>query len=155
MKYLIIPFVALALASPAYAHPDEPEVNVKPKVESKAATKTFSWDGEELQEAARELEKALQDTEVISEFADMFAAFASSVEVKRDDDGATLMFDGDELMTIERETSRDSEDKLSISGLGKNLSLQRETVVVDGQSKTRIVIEMDGADDVEIELDQE
>ena len=149
MKYLAAPLVALCFAMPAFAHPDEPDVKAEPE------SKTFSWDGEELKEAARELEQAIQESDAISELADMVAAFASNVEVKKDGEGATLLFDGEKLMTIAREKSRDSEDRLAISGLGKNLTVERETVVEDGESKTRIVIEMDGTDEVEIELDQE
>jgi len=63
-----------------------------------------------------------------------------------------LSFDGAEVGKIEHNSSRDSEDTISISGLGKSLSLDRQTIIKDGKSKTRIVIEMDGADEIDITL---
>ena len=152
MKTALALLFAAALALPAAAHPhktDTPDHDAHEPAEPK----TYSWDGEELREAARELEEALQDSDVITDLADMLAGFAANVEVERDEaDGTALRFDGRELLRLNRDKTRNSEDRLSITGLGRNMTLERETVVVDGQSKTRIVIEMDGGDDVQIEL---
>ena len=94
--------LAALLVAPAYAHPDKP-------VETED-TEVFQWDGEQMKDAARELEEALSDTEVFSEMADLFATFASSVEVRRDrEDGTALLFDGEELLSMKRDTRRDSD----------------------------------------------
>jgi len=61
-----------------------------------------------------------------------------------------LKFDGTEVAQIQHKSSRDSEDKISISGLGKSFSLDRKTVVQNGKSKTRIVIDMNGEDEIDL-----
>ena len=81
--------------------------------------------------------------------------FASDVEVESEDGVTVLSFDGATVGKIERSKKRDSEDSLSISGLGQNMTLDRETVVKDGKSRTRIVIEMDGDEDIEIDLPEQ
>ncbi len=84
----------------------------------------------------------------------MFGDFADDIEVDTDDGTTVLRFDGATVGKIETHKSRDSEDSISISGLGKNLTLDRETIVKDGKSKTRIIIEMDGEDSIDITLPQ-
>ena len=59
---------------------------------------------------------------------------------------------GKKMGHIKMENDREETGKLNIGGLGQNLSIDRETYVKDGKTKTRIVIEMDGGDDVEIDL---
>lgn len=82
----------------------------------------------------------------------LFADIAEDIEVDTDDGQTVLLFDGTEVGKIAHGKSRDSEDSFSISGLGKTMSLDRQTIIKDGKSKTRIVIEMDGADDIDITL---
>ena len=82
----------------------------------------------------------------------MFADIAEDIDVDTDDGQTVLRFDGTEVGKIEHGKSRDSEDMISISGLGKSLTLDRQTIIKDGKSKTRIVIEMDGADEIDITL---
>jgi len=82
----------------------------------------------------------------------LFSDLAQDIEIDTDNGETVLSFDGTEVGKIEHSKSRDSEDSLSISGLGKSLTLDRQTIVEDGKSKTRIVIEMDGADEIDITL---
>lgn len=82
----------------------------------------------------------------------LFADIAEDIEVDTADGQTVLSFDGTEVGKIEHAKSRDSEDSFSISGLGKSLSLDRQTIIEDGKSKTRIVIEMDGDDEIDITL---
>jgi hypothetical protein len=82
----------------------------------------------------------------------LFADIAEDIDVDTDDGQTVLRFDGTEVGKIEHGKSRDSEDMISISGLGKSLTLDRQTIIKDGKSKTRIVIEMDGADEIDITL---
>ena len=107
---------------------------------------------EELEVMADVLEEAFAKDGLFRDLAAMFSDFAEDIDVDTDDGKTVLRFDGATVGQIEHSTSRDSEDSLSISGLGKNLTLDRQTIVKDGKSKTRIVIEMDGADEIDIIL---
>lgn len=116
---------------------------------------------DELEAVANLLEEVFASDGVFRDLTAMFSDFAEDVEVETDGGKTMLRFDGTHVGEIETRKSRNSEDGISISGLGKSLTLDRETVVKDGKSKTRIVIEMDGEDALELivpefpELDQE
>lgn len=107
---------------------------------------------EEVEAVAQALEEVFAEDGLFKDLTIMFADFADDVDVQSDDGVTILSFDGATVGKIEKSKKRDSEDSLSISGLGKNLTLDRETIVKDGKSKTRIVIEMDGGDEVQIDL---
>ena len=107
---------------------------------------------EEIEVVADLLEEAFSDDGLFRDLAAMFSDFAEDLDVETDNGKTVLRFDGAEVGQITHSKSRDSEDSLSISGLGKNLTLDRETIIKDGKSKTRIVIEMDGDNEVDITL---
>ncbi len=109
---------------------------------------------EEIEVVMDVLEEAFADDGLFRGLAAMFSDLASDLDVETDDGKTTLSFDGAKIGQIERRKSRDSEDSFSISGLGKNLTFDRETIVKDGKSKTRIVIDMDGEDEIDITLPQ-
>lgn len=172
----------IALAAPAFAHPhdeddakkttekrwpffgdtaDDTESDAKKRAVVRLKTKTdegenievFKWNGEDLTNAAREMEEAIAESGLLSDMAEMLAEFADDVEVRKGKSGGTaLMFDGEEMLRFDLDRDASSEDRLSISGLGRNLTVDRETVRENGKTRTRIVIEMDGGDDVEIDL---
>jgi hypothetical protein len=100
------------------------------------------------------MEEAFAEDGLFRDLAAMFVDIAEDLDVDTDGGTTTLSFDGAKIAQIERSKSRDSEDSFSISGLGRNLSLDRETIVKDGESKTRIVIDMDGEDEIDITLPQ-
>lgn len=106
----------------------------------------------EIEAVADVLEEAFAKDGLFRDLAAMFSDFAEDIDVDTDDGKTVLRFDGATVGQIEHSKSRDSEDSLSISGLGKNLTLDRQTIIKDGKSKTRIVIEMDGADEIDIIL---
>lgn len=107
---------------------------------------------EEVEAVAQALEDVFADDGLFKDLTIMFTDFADDVDVQSADGVTILSFDGATVGKIERSKKRESEDSLSISGLGKNLTLDRETIVKDGKSKTRIIIEMDGGDEIEIDL---
>lgn len=107
---------------------------------------------EEIEVVMDVLEEAFADDGLFRDLAAMFGDFAADLDVETDDGKTTLSFDGAKIGEIQREKSRDSEDSFSISGLGKNLTLDRETIIKDGKSKTRIVIDMGDGDEVDITL---
>ena len=167
MKPLLIAAGLSLTATPALAHPHKPDSHTAapekkawPFFGNKAKTPTndsVEWDGEalgeDLKEAARELETAIAESGLLSDMAEMLAEFAEDVEVKKDDaDGMRLLFDGDEMLRLKVDRDMDRDERVSLSGLGRNMTVERETLVVDGKTRTRIVIEMDGADGVEVEL---
>lgn len=121
--------------------------------EAEEDVEVFRWEGKELKDAARDMEDALRDTEVFSDMAELLAEFAANVEVRKGDEtGTALMFDGAEMLRFKMDRDSTRDEALSITGLGRNLTVERETIVEDGRSRTRIVIEMDGGEDLDIEL---
>lgn len=148
------------------SHFDEHRARLKSrmeKVESKHKraiekySKNFDFKGEDLlsnpeslREAARSLEGIIAESGLISNLADMLADLAEDVEITDSEDGTSLKFDGKEIGRFKAE--RDSDDSVEIETLGRNMTLEKETYMKDGKKKTRIIIEMDGGDDVEVEV---
>jgi len=110
--------------------------------------------GEDIEVVMDVLEEAFADDGLFRGLAAVFGEFAEDLDVDTDNGKTTLSFDGAKVGQIEHRKSRDSEDSFSISGLGKTFSIDRETIVQDGKSKTRIVIDMDGGDEIDITLPQ-
>lgn len=128
------------LAGPAVAHPHDSDKLTELREKSKA-----------LADKARESGEAFVDSEMITNMSDLLSDLAARVEVEKGEGaGTALWIDGDEVVRFNRD--RGIDDTLSITGLGQNLSVERETVIKDGKTRTRIVIEMDGGEDVEIDL---
>jgi len=107
---------------------------------------------EEMGTVAETLEDIFAEDGLFKDLTIMMSDFASDFDVESNDGVTVLKFDGATIGQIARKKSRNSEDSLSISGLGQNLTLDRETVIEDGKSKTRIVIEMEGGDEIDITL---
>jgi len=107
---------------------------------------------EDLEVVMDVMEEAFSDDGLFRTMAAMFGDFAEDLDIDTDDGKTVLMFDGEKVGQIEHKKSRDNEDSISISGLGKYLTFDRETIVEDGKSKTRIVIDMDGEDELDITL---
>lgn len=169
-------FTALCLSVPVFAAPPSVDPDVKilsekidnklseHKVEiakstarlkrklEKGQAKAEGDVSEEIDVVMDVLEDAFADDGLFRDLAAMFSDFAEDIDIESDDGKTTLLFDGTKVGEIERGKSRDSEDQFSISGFGKNLTLDRKTIVKDGKSKTRIVIEMDGEDEIDITL---
>jgi len=108
--------------------------------------------GEELEVLADVMEEVFTEDGLFRDLTALFSDFAKDIDVDTDDGKTTLKFDGTEVAQISHKSSRDSEDNISISGLGKTFSMDRKTVVENGKSKTRIVIDMNGEDEVDITL---
>jgi len=116
-------------------------------------TRTAKGDiSEELDAVADMLEDAFAEDGLFRDLAAMMGDFAEDIDIDTDNGKTVLRFDGATVGQIQTHKNRNSDDRVSISGLGKNLTLERETIVKNGKSKTRIVIEMDGEDEVEITL---
>lgn len=107
---------------------------------------------EEIEVVMDVMADAFSDGGLFRDLAAMFSDFAEDIDVEKEGNQTVLLFDGAKVGEIKRQKTRDSEDRFSISGLGKSLTLDRETIVKDGKSKTRIVIDMDGGDEIDITL---
>ncbi len=107
---------------------------------------------EDMEIVADALEEVFKEDGLFRDLTAMLSDFAEDVDLESDGDATVLKFDGATIGSIARSKKRDSEDSLSISGLGQNLTLNRETIVENGKSKTRIVIEMDGDKDIDVIL---
>jgi len=108
--------------------------------------------GDELEVLADVMEEAFAEDGIFRDLTSLFSDFAEDIDVDTDDGKTVLRFDGAEVAKIQHSSSRDSEDHMSISGLGKSLTFDRKTVVQNGKSKTRIVIDLDGQDEIDITL---
>lgn len=176
VKFSLTFLLATCLAGSAFAAPPvvEPEAQVlMEKIEDKLAdhkvdiakssarlkrklekgqAKAGGDVGEEIEVMMDVLEEAFADEGLFRDLAAMFGDFAEDLDVDTDGGTTTLSFDGATIGEIERKKSRDSQDSFSIIGLGKYLNVERETIVKNGKSKTRIVIDMDGEDEIDITL---
>lgn len=99
--------------------------------------------GETTEAVADALEEAFSEGGALRELGAVFAGILEDVDIETSDGGTELRFDGAPVLRVEKESSRDSEDVLNLFGLGRALQLKRETVTVDGKTKSRIVIELD------------
>jgi len=105
---------------------------------------------DDIRDAARAIEDMISESGMISNLADMVLNLAEDFDVESTDDGVSLNFDGKRMGRIKR--SRNNDDSLDIEGFGRNLTIDKKVIRKNGTSKTRIVIEMDGDEDVDIEL---
>ena len=171
--------VILVMPTFAFAEPDKPErksktsTELSEKIEDKLSEhklniakssarlkrefdkKQAAANGDtskEIEAVADLLESVFANEGLFRDVTALVKDFADDVDVETNDGKTMLKFDGTTIGQIEKQKSRESDDKISISGLGKNITLDRETILKDGKSKTRIVIEMDGEDSVDITL---
>ncbi|WP_409432788.1 hypothetical protein ACJ3XI_11360 [Litorimonas sp. RW-G-Af-16] len=112
--------------------------------------KARSGDMDNLTDAATALEAALAESGILSSLAAMVTDLAEDVDIADSDKGKMLRFDGKDVLYFKHDKERN--DSLSIGGLGQNMTIDRETYIKDGKTKTRIVIEMDGGEDIDIDL---
>jgi len=107
---------------------------------------------EEIEVVMDVMEEAFAEDGLFRDLAAMFSDFADDIDVDTEGGQTVLSFDGAKIAEFKKEKNRDSEDSFSISGLGKSMTIDRETIVKDGKSKTRIVIDMEGEDEIDITL---
>ncbi|MGJ8558803.1 MAG: hypothetical protein ACSHX3_01065 [Litorimonas sp.] len=136
----VLALSTVAAAGPAVAHPHDSDKLTELREKSKA-----------LADKARESGEAFVDSEMITNMSDLLTDLAARVEVEKGEgSGTALWIDGDEVVRFNRDHGMD--DTLTVTGLGQNLSVERETVIKNGKTRTRIVIEMDDGEDVDIDF---
>jgi hypothetical protein len=107
---------------------------------------------DDIREVARALEDAMADSGILSSLADMMVDLAEDFDIENTEDGLTLKFDGDKIGRVKMGRNHHNEDRFDLEGFGRNLTIDKEVITENGKTKTRIVIEMDGDEEVEIDL---
>lgn len=106
----------------------------------------------DLREAAEAVEELLAESGLISSLADMVIGLAEDFDVETTDDGLSLKFDGDRIGRVKVKRDKHTESALDIEGFGRNMTIEKEVIKRDGKTKTRIVIEVDGDEEFDIDL---
>ena len=135
-------------------HSDKLERSFK---EAEAKNKFMREDREikntdDLREAARAIEDLISESGIISSFADMMLDLAEDFDVERTDGGLSLNFDGDRIGRVKVKRDKHTESALDLEGFGRNMTIEKEVIKRDGKTKTRIVIEVDGDEEFDIDL---
>ena len=107
---------------------------------------------EDLRDAARAIEDLISESGVISSFADMMLDLAEDFDVEATDEGLSLKFDGDRIGRVKIKRDKHTESSLDVEGFGRNMTIEKEVIRRDGKTKTRIVIEIDGDEEFDIDL---
>ena len=107
---------------------------------------------DDLRKAARAIEDLISDSGVISGFADMMLDLAEDFDIETTDDGMSLKFDGDRIGRVKVKRDKHTESSLDVEGFGRNMTIEKEVIKRGGKTKTRIVIEVDGDEDFDIDL---
>ena len=107
----------------------------------------------DLRDAARAIEDLISESGVISSFADMMLDLAEDFDVEATDDGLSLKFDGDRIGRVKVKRDKHSESSLDVEGFGRNMTIEKEVIKRDGKTKTRIVIEVDGDEEFDIDFE--
>jgi len=138
MSVLVLSASFLGLASAAAAHPHETDKLSELREKS-----------QDLADKAKASGDAIIDSDMVNSMADLLSGLAARVEVEKGGAaGTALWIDGDELIRF----NGSADDVLSVTGVGKNLTVEREVIIKDGQTRTRIVIEMDEGQDAQINI---
>ena len=107
---------------------------------------------DDLRDAARAIEDLISESGVISSFADMMLDLAEDFDVEATDDGLSLKFDGDRIGRVKVKRDKHTESSVDVEGFGRNMTIEKEVIKRDGKTKTRIVIEVDGDEEFDIDL---
>lgn len=120
-------------------------------------SKSFDLDAETLlenpdalREAAKDLESMLAESGLVSNFVDIFADIVEDIDVENDENGMALNFDGKTIGRLQMDGF--DQDNFELEAMGRNMTIEKEVVKENGKTRTRIVIEMDGGEDVDIDI---
>ena len=108
--------------------------------------------GDDIREAAREIENLISESGLISGLADMMVELADDFDVEASDGGVSLKFDGERIGRVKIKRDKHTESALDLEGFGRNMTVEKEVIKRDGKTKTRIVIEVDGDEEFDIDL---
>jgi len=106
----------------------------------------------DIREAARAIEDLISDSGVISSLADMMLDIADDFDIETTDEGLSLNFEGDRIGRVKMKRDKHTESAFGLEGFGRNMTIEKEVIKRDGKTKTRIVIEVDGDEEFDIDL---
>ena len=106
----------------------------------------------DLRDAAEALEGLMAESGLISGLADMMLDLAEDFEIETSDEGLSLSFDGDRIGRVKMKRDRHTDSVLDIEGFGRNMTIEKEVIKRGGKTKTRIVIEVDGDEEFDIDF---
>lgn len=107
---------------------------------------------DDIRNAARAIEDLISESGLISSFADMMIDLAEDFDVEASDGGLALNFDGDRIGRVKMRRDKHTDSTFDIEGFGRNMTIEKEVIKRDGKTKTRIVIEVDGDEEFDIDL---
>lgn len=107
---------------------------------------------EDIREAARAIEDLISESGVISNFADMMLDLADDFDMENSDDGLSLKFDGERIGRVKLRRDKHTDSSLDLEGFGRNMTVEKDVIKRNGKTKTRIVIEVDGDEEFDIDL---
>lgn len=108
--------------------------------------------GEDIKEAARAIEDLMSESGLISGLADMMLDLAEDFDVEATDGGVSLKFDGERIGRVKVKRDKHTESAIDLEGFGRNMTIEKDVIKRDGKTKTRIVIEVDGDEEFDIDL---
>lgn len=103
---------------------------------------------DELRSAARSIENLLADSGLLQSLADVVIEIAEDIEIEDSGDGMHLSFNGNSIGGFSMDENNHS---LTIDSLGKSTTIEKETFIENGKTKTRIIIETD-SDDIDFDV---
>ena len=105
---------------------------------------------DDIRDAARAFEDLIADSGIISGLADMMVELVEDFEVESSDEGLALNFEGKRLGRLK--IDQDKEESIALEGFGRNLSIDKKVIRKNGKTKTRIIIEVDGDEEFDIDI---
>lgn len=107
---------------------------------------------DDIRDAARAIEDLVSESGIISSFADMMLGLAEDFDVEAKDGGLSLNFEGERIGRVKMKRDKQTQSAFDIEGFGRNMTIEKEVIKRGGKTKTRIVIEVDGDEDFDIDL---
>lgn len=107
---------------------------------------------EDLRNAARAIEDLISESAIISSFADLMLDLAEDFDIETSDGGLALKFDGERIGRVKVKRDKHTDSSLDVEGFGRNMTIEKEVIKRGGKTKTRIVIEVDGDEEFDIDL---
>lgn len=107
---------------------------------------------DDIRNAARAIEDLVSESRLISSFADMMIDLAEDFDVEASDEGLALNFDGERIGRVKMKRDKHTDSTFDIEGFGRNMTIEKDVIKRDGKTKTRIVIEVDGDEEFDIDL---
>jgi len=105
---------------------------------------------EDIREAARAVEELISESGIISGLADFMVEIVDDFDIESSDEGLALNFEGKRLGRLK--IDQDKDESIALEGFGRNLSIDKKVIRKNGKTKTRIIIEVDGDEEFDVDI---